>query len=516
MNNKLVFSLIIASTLALQAQTKKPSSPKLADTVSIKTFGAKGDAATDDTAAIQRGFNAACGESFMIATTTGAGVSPIVVTTTVPHTFLNGSPLMIEGVAGNTNANGHWLATVLTTTTVALYTRSGEATIGNAAYTSSGTIAAEAVTHLYFPAGTYNISSPVVTGCAMFLSGDGPTKSIISQTHQYTSIHGIVANHSLSIEDLSVNTTPLTVDYGMIGVAGGTSIAAAPMLGKTFTFVRFNSAGFNFGMDINGTSETDLLASITLDDCNISVGSGANAVSQPLNAANAVFLTVQNSTLTGNSIPGGTVNNDHAIYTLAIRGVLIRNNLLQNHGNSAIKLLQGGFFSLSCPTIQDYTSWTIDNNRILGSRMAIAVYSFCALVMPSIVISSNQVSNIPDPYLGDYAAVYVQSNCQSNMVNVVSSGNTFTNLGLGGIVLDSQVENDPTCTSKTSQGTISNFTSTGDTFLNWSMTSPGTFPAINSTGQNLIHASVSQLNATSSGNLALNLSAFATVTVSGN
>lgn len=515
MNNKRVFSIILASTLALQAQTRKVAPPQAPATVSIKTFGAKGDAATDDTAAIQGAFNAACGENFTIATTTGAGVSPVIVTTTAPHTFLNGSSLLIEGVEGNTNANGHWLATVLTTTTVALYNRTGAPATGNGAYSSGGTIASPAIANLYFPAGTYNISSPLVTACAMTLTGDGPTASIIFQTHQYTLMHGIIANHSLTIDDLAVNTTPLTVDYGMIGVAGGTSIAAAPMLGKTFTFVRFHSSGFNFGIDINGTSETDLLASITVDDCDISIGSGPNAVSQPINAANARSLTVENSTLTGNTIPGGTVNNDHAIYTLAIRCVLIRNNLLQNHGSSAIKLLQGGFFSPACPTIQDYTAWTIDNNRILDSRMAIAVYSFCALVMPSIVISSNQISNIPDPYLGDYAAVYVQSNCQSNMVNVESTDNTFLNLGLGGIVLDSQVENDATCTAKTSQGTISNFTSTGDTFVNWSMTSPGTFPAINSTGQNLIHASVSNLNVGGASN-PLNLSAFATVNVAGN
>jgi hypothetical protein len=368
-------------------------------------------------------------------------------------------------------------------------------------------------TNLYFPAGTYNISAPLVTGCAMAITGDGPAASIIFQTHQYTQMHGIIANHSLVMQDIAVNTTPLTVDYGMIAVFGGTSAAAAPMLGDTFTFVRFNSAGFNFGMDINGTSETDLLASITVADCNIIVGTQANAVSQPINAANAVFLTVENSTLTGDSIPGGVTNNDHGIYTLAIRGVLIRNNLFQNHGNSAIKLLQGGFFSPSCPTIQDYTSWTIDNNRIEGSKMAIAVYSFCGLVMPSIVISNNQISNIPDTYFGDYAAVYVQSNCQSNMLNVASSGNTFSNIGLGGIILASQIQGDNACTATTAQGTISNYTSTGDTFRNWSTSAAGTFPAINSTGANLIQASVSQLNATSSLNNPLNLSSFASVNV---
>jgi hypothetical protein len=133
--------------------------------------------------------------------------------------------------------------------------------------------------------------------------------------------------------------------------------------------------------------------------------------------------------------------------------------------------------------------------------------------MPSIVLANNVIRNIPNGYLGDYAAVYVQANCQSNMVQVVSSGNTFSNLGLGGIVLASQVEGDTACPAPSAQGTISDFTSTGDTFVNWSMTSPGTFPAINSTGANLIHASISQLNADggSSGNIPLNLAAFAEV-----
>jgi hypothetical protein len=512
MNNKIFVSIVIGVAGMLQGQTRTFGDDKSADAVSVKTFGAMGDGLTDDTAAIQSGLNAACGERFQISTISGAAVSPIVVTTTVPHTFTNGALLTIAGVGGNTNANGRWSATVLSSTAVALYSQSGEPSVGSADYTSGGTVSSGA-SHLYFPAGTYIISSPLATGCPMFLSGDGPAASVIFQSHQYTGMHGIVANHSLRMQDIAVSTTPLTVDYGMVAVFGGTSVAAAPMLGDTFTFVRFHSSGFNFGMDINGTSETDVLASILVDDCDISVGTAENAVSQPINAANARFLTVQNSTLTGDSVPGGTINNDHAIYTLAIRGVLIRNNLMRNHGSSAIKLLQGGFFAASCPTIQNYTSWTIDNNRIEGSRMAIAVYSFCALVMPSIVISNNQISNIPDNYLDDYAAVYVQSNCQSNMVAVLSFGNTLTNLGLGGIVLASQVEGDTACTAATAQGTISNFTSTGDTFVNWSLAAAGTFPAINSTGQNLIHASVSNLNAdgSASGNPALNLSAFASV-----
>jgi hypothetical protein len=363
---------------------------------------------------------------------------------------------------------------------------------------------------LYFPAGTYDISAPLVTGCAMTITGDGPLASILFQTHQYVLMHGIIANHSLSMQDIAVNTTPLNVDYGMVAVF---AVSAAPMSGDRFTFLRFNSSGFNFGMDINGASDTDLLSSIKVDRCNISVSTQENAVSQPINAANATFLTVENSTLTGDSVPGGATHNDHGIYTLAIRGVLIQNNLFQNHGNSAIKLLQGGFSSPSCPTLQDYTSWTIRNNRIQASKMAIAVYSYCGLAMPSIVISGNLISNIPDSYFGDYAAVYIESNCESDMENVTSSGNTFTNLGLGGIVLASQVQGDGTCAAKTSQGRISHFTSTGDTFVNWSLSAEGTFPAINSTGANLIQATVTRLSAPSASNVALNLSSFASVTV---
>lgn len=508
---------ILAAVLNLQGQeNRRIDHSKPAGAISIKDFGAKGDGLADDTASIQSGLNAVCTHAYQIASVTGAGVSPIVITTSSPHAFTNGSSLEITGVGGNANANGSWSAMVLSPTSVALFGPNGEASTSNASYTSGGEITL-ATPHLYFPAGTYNISSPLVTGCGMFLSGDGPESSIIFQTHQYTSMHGIVADHSLRLQDIAVNTTPLTVDYGMIAVFGGTSAAAAPMLGDTFTFVRFHSSGFNFGMDINGTSETDLLASITVADCNISVGTQENAVSQPINAANATFLTVENSTLTGDSVPGGAVRNDHAIYTLAVRGVLIRNNLIRNHGNSAIKLLQGGFFAASCPTIQNYTSWTIDNNRIEGSRMAIAVYSFCALAMPSIVISNNRISNISDDYFGDYAAVYVQSNCQSNMMQVISSANTFTNLGLGGIVLASQIQGDTACAASSAEGTISNFTSAGDTFRNWSTASAGTFPAINSTGLNLIRASVSQLNANgaSDGNVALNLSAFTSVNIAG-
>jgi hypothetical protein len=99
-------------------------------------------------------------------------VSPIVVTTTAPHTFLNRASLTVAGAGGNTNANGVWPATVLSPTSVALYSPAGEPSTGNAAYTSGGTITAGAA-NLYFPAGTIT-SAPLVTSCAISFGTDLP------------------------------------------------------------------------------------------------------------------------------------------------------------------------------------------------------------------------------------------------------------------------------------------------------------------------------------------------------
>ena len=133
--------------------------------------------------------------------------SPIVVTTAL---LLVSKRLASQdyGCARNTNANGTWSTLVLTPTTSALWRRGGQHE-SNADYTSGGTIASTAASTLHFPAGTYNISSPLVTGCPLTLVGDGPTASIIFQTHQYSLIHGIVANYSLSMDDIAVNTTRL-------------------------------------------------------------------------------------------------------------------------------------------------------------------------------------------------------------------------------------------------------------------------------------------------------------------
>lgn len=81
--------------------------------------------------------------SFAVSTTTGNGVSPIVVTTTAPHSFANGEVVTLLAVGGNTAAVGTFIAQAITPTTAALYiAATGLASTGNGAYTTGGTISA--------------------------------------------------------------------------------------------------------------------------------------------------------------------------------------------------------------------------------------------------------------------------------------------------------------------------------------------------------------------------------------
>jgi hypothetical protein len=81
--------------------------------------------------------------SFVVSAATGNAVSPIVVTTTVAHSFAAGDIVTVLAVTGNTNAVGTWAAQQITPTTVALYNATtGAASVGNGAYISGGTITA--------------------------------------------------------------------------------------------------------------------------------------------------------------------------------------------------------------------------------------------------------------------------------------------------------------------------------------------------------------------------------------
>jgi hypothetical protein len=334
---------------------------------------------------------------------------------------------------------------------------------------------------LYIPTGTYNIREPLVTRCATFIYGDGPTASILFQTAHASLNYGLIANDSLTLEDLAINTKPLTEDRSMIAVfrcgfapcKGGRAVASA---GKTYTFQRFASHGFNFGLDISGTTNADVVASVTVEDCDISTNTARDKVSNPVNAANATQVTVENSTLTSDG------HSDHAIYLIAVRGV-------------SVKVLTQGYGGGDCPAVNDdYSAWIIQNNRIHSApAIAIAMYTYCAIRLPQILIADNAISDLPDTYAGDGGAIYIDARCQSRIEQIEMRGNVIQNVGLGGVFLLSAAQAAAPCEDFTAAGTLASFRSTGDKFVNWSTTTAGRYYAFSASGPNLLKASVAEV-----------------------
>ena len=362
---------------------------------------------------------------------------------------------------------------------------------------------------LHLAAGTYNISVPLVTKCALSIEGDGPEASVIFQTVHKNANHAMIASFPLSLQDVGINTAPLTNNLAMVAVFSQSSPGDAR--GRDFTFTRFNSSGFNFGLDINGSGDTDLLRSIVVKECNILVGTQADAVSNPINAANAETFSVEDSTLTGDQ------KGDHGLYLISIRKILIRNNVILNHDNSAIKLLAGGFGPTAvCPEENhDYSTWTVMNNVIKHSKLALAAYTYCAVELPALVISENLITDIPDKYAGDAVAMYIQANCQSTIDEVKMSGNEFRDIGLSGVLFLTSRPSKAPCADPKDEGTIRRFTSTGDRYINWSTSYPGDYYAITSSGSHLLRASVTGLSVDGQGHgrAPLNLGAFQKVSV---
>ena len=374
--------------------------------------------------------------------------------------------------------------------------------------------APQAVRHVYFPAGTYNISAPLETGCATTITGDGPLASVIFMTRHGSSNHGIIANYPLTIEDIAVNTSPVQADYGMAAVFRKDTFT--PAAGQDYRFVRYYSSGFNFGIDIAGVgSGADQLGTVTVRDCVLqtSTDSSGTAVSEPLNVRTAASLIAENNQLIGDG------NGDHGIYVIGVRKLLIANNTIQGNHDSSVKVLTGGFGAspdTECDAGQDYKSWAVRDNLIQNSTFAGAFYTYCSTQVPEIVFTGNTVLNMTDTYLGNGATLIFEPSCSSAMPSIVMSGNVFQNVTEGGVLVQASTQYPlGPCPSSALAGTVGNFTSTGDTFVNWSTLSAGTYFAISANGPaaNLLNASIAHLLADGHGNGrgALNVGAFAQV-----
>lgn len=198
--------------------------------------------------------------------------------------------------------------------------------------------------HLHFPVGTYNISVPLVTGCAMFITGDGPLASIIFQTVHGSLNHGIIANYPLTLQDIAVNTTPLTTELVMVAVFRSDQFL--PSAGQNYTFFRFNSSGFNFPLDIAGVGPgPDQLGAVVVRECVLSNATdpSGTTISEPVNVRTAASLTVENSQLLGDGF------GDHGVYVIGIRKLLVQNNTILGNNDSSVKVLTGGFGTIGSP-----------------------------------------------------------------------------------------------------------------------------------------------------------------------
>jgi len=93
--------------------------------------------AVNGTSALQTpgGMSTTSSLNYSISNTTGAGTSPIVVTTTTTNALFTGQQVSINGVLGNTAANGIYQITVITGSTFSL-----NSTTGNGGYTGGGTV----------------------------------------------------------------------------------------------------------------------------------------------------------------------------------------------------------------------------------------------------------------------------------------------------------------------------------------------------------------------------------------
>lgn len=131
--------------------------------------------------------------SYTISNTTGAGVSPIVVTTTTTHALFTGQQVDISGVLGNLAANGRFQITVINTTSFSLNTSTG-----NGSYTGGGLVNTTPFAwHLNFTEG-----SPVLA-----VGNDGYTAPIVS-----TSTSGDAVFTATNVNPFTATATSFTIN----------------------------------------------------------------------------------------------------------------------------------------------------------------------------------------------------------------------------------------------------------------------------------------------------------------
>lgn len=218
--------------------------------------------------------------STRFSVTAATNASPIVLTIG-SHSIQVGEPVIVDGVRGNTAANGFWTVSAVTATTITL---SGSA--GNAAYTSGGTVQRL----VYEVSGATNATPVVLTiGAHEFVAGD---------TVVVTGVGGNTgANGTWTITAVTSTTITLgnSVGNGVYTSGGYVARQVPPGSGYTVSWptqeiykssgayidLQFGDSNGNFGewagdntdiktISLNGDNgaEVDVFAANAVDDLN--------------------------------------------------------------------------------------------------------------------------------------------------------------------------------------------------------------------------------------------------------
>jgi photosystem II stability/assembly factor-like uncharacterized protein len=194
------------------------------------------------------------GDSAVRTTVTAASNASPIQVTAATHGLSTGDWVIVDGVAGNTAANGLWQVTKVDTNNVTL-----DGSSGNAAYTSGGTITSNPNTHIFYGDGTSWVELTEKITCVVTAVDD--------TNRQFT------AN---TLQDIFATTQGNTaVDYFAEWIAVGATANVAMLVknstawsGATATFTLANKpvtvGGVTIGQTITLYRSTGILPSTVL------------------------------------------------------------------------------------------------------------------------------------------------------------------------------------------------------------------------------------------------------------
>lgn len=154
------------------------------------------------------------------AITGATNATPIVLTATA-HGFANGDIIVVQGVGGNTAANGTFQCGGVAANTINLLTvNDAQNTTGNGAYTSGGT-----AIDLTLTAALTDVDAGIING-PISVTGKAQTLGVLSATNPaFTSVTGTA--HAVFFRDNTTSTPLIFVDGKTLVTVSATAASSA-------------------------------------------------------------------------------------------------------------------------------------------------------------------------------------------------------------------------------------------------------------------------------------------------